>query len=121
MKYRRLSSTGDYVFGGGKEDYLTDREAVAQAIKTKLLLLLGEWWEDTEDGLPLFQEILRQRATPDRVRAVDLLIRERMSRVPHVTDVETYVSEVVEGEYRGRYTVQTDFGTVTGEIMQEVI
>ena len=56
MRYRRLTATGDYVFGQGSLDYLSDADAAAQAVKTKLKLLLGEWWENTGDGLPLFQQ-----------------------------------------------------------------
>ena len=54
MIYRMLDADGDYVFGRSKHAYLEGVEAVAQAIKTRLLLLYAEWWEDREDGLPLF-------------------------------------------------------------------
>ncbi len=65
MRYRRLDSNHDYMFGKGKDDYLVDStgnpNAIAQAIKTRLLLFLGEWWEDQKDGLPLWQKILGTR------------------------------------------------------------
>ena len=57
MKNRRLTDNWDYTFGHGINDYLTGVEAVAQAIKSRLLLLYHEWWEDLEDGLPLFEKI----------------------------------------------------------------
>ena len=75
MRYRRLTATGDYVFGQGGLDYAADADAAAQAVRTKLKLLLGEWWENTGDGLPLFQQILLQRATAEGIQTVDLLIK----------------------------------------------
>ena len=51
MRYRRLSETGDYVFGGGERDYLHDTpETVAQAVVSRLRLLTGEWFMDISAG-----------------------------------------------------------------------
>jgi hypothetical protein len=117
MKYRRLTAEGDYSFGRGRGDYLKDAEAAAQAVRTKLLLLLGEWWEDTEDGLPLFESILGVRMTPRRLAAVEILLRERMLRTPHVTEVTALNPETGERSCKVAYTVGTDFGeSVTGVV-----
>lgn len=43
MKYRKLDNTGDYSFGSGLTDFVENKEAIAQAIKTKILLFYGEW------------------------------------------------------------------------------
>jgi len=71
VKYRRLIN-GDYSFGRNNGDFLTGIDAVSQAIRTRLLLLKGEWWEDTEQGLPLFQSILGQYET----QPIDLLVQD---------------------------------------------
>ncbi len=39
MIYRRIDANGDYTFGQGKFNFVSGTEAVAQAIKTNLLLL----------------------------------------------------------------------------------
>ena len=44
MKYRKLDNNGDYSFGSGFSDFVYDKNAIAQAIKTKILLFYGEWW-----------------------------------------------------------------------------
>ncbi len=54
MIYRKLDENRDYIFGRGKNAYPEGADAVAQAIKSRLLLLYSEWWEDLEDGLPIF-------------------------------------------------------------------
>ena len=79
VKYRRLIN-GDYSFGRNNGDFLTGIDAVSQAIRTRLLLLKGEWWEDTEQGLPLFQSILGQYET----QPIDLLVQDTISNTKDV-------------------------------------
>ena len=58
MKYRKLDENGDYVFGNNSYDYIEKDEAIAQAIKTKLYLFYGEWWEDISLGLQFIETAL---------------------------------------------------------------
>ena len=97
MKHRRLDADWDYCFGHGKQDYLEGREAVAQAIKTRLLLLYGEWWEDQEDGLPLFQKILAGSARESNLEAIDLIFRERIGNTPGVLAILRFDSVRTNG------------------------
>lgn len=120
MNYRRLTPTGDYTFGQNKLDYLADKEAVAQAIQTRLKLLLGEWWEDQADGLPLFEQILLQRNTPGGRQTIDLLIRERIMDTPHVLEILSFTSWTEGRQYKAEISVDTDFGRLTETLIQEV-
>ena len=120
MRYRRLTATGDYVFGQGSLDYLSDADAAAQAVKTKLKLLLGEWWENTGDGLPLFQQILLQRATADGIQTVDLLIKQRIMEVAEVTNVQIIGSTVKDRQYQADVIIETIYGDITDIIRLEV-
>lgn len=116
MKYRRLIN-GDYSFGRGKSDYLSDIDAVAQAIVTRLLLLKGEWWEDLNDGLPLFQEIL---GVSRSMAKVDRLISERIldtENVIDISDIDTdFNAETRKYVYGAK--VDTEFGSmfIEGEL-----
>jgi hypothetical protein len=110
MKYRALDERGDYTFGSRK--FLTKHEAVAQAITTRLRLLYGEWWENTADGLPLFQQILGAYGG-DKARAtVDLLISERIQGTQDVTALLAYESSFDPDTrlYSASCTVKTAFG-----------
>ena len=120
MRYRRLTATGDYVFGQGGLDYAADADAAAQAVRTKLKLLLGEWWEDTGDGLPLFQQILLQRATADGIQTVDLLIKQRIMEVAEVTNVQITKSSVKDRQYQADVIIETIYGEITDTIRLEV-
>lgn len=112
MKHRRLDSNWDYCFGRGVNDYLSDLEAVAQAIKTHLLLLYGEWWEDTKSGLPLFQKIAGVRGTEENLQAIDLIFKERILDTKGVVSVLGFNSSYENRRYSFTATVETLYGTL---------
>ncbi len=37
MRYRKLDANGDYSFGGNSNNFLTDKEAVRQAVTVMLI------------------------------------------------------------------------------------
>jgi hypothetical protein len=107
MKYRQLSSTGDYKFGFGNTCFLNGSEAVAQAIQTKLKLFKGDYWEDLNDGLPFFQSM----AGSSDKSAIDLIIQSRVSEVPNVTGITSFSSSIdANRRYAATMTVSTAFG-----------
>lgn len=113
VSYRKLDENGDYVFGHGLADFYKDAEAVAQAVKTRLLLLYGEWWEDTDGGTPLFQEILRRSMSDRSVQAVDLIIKDRILDVDGVDAITSFKSTVNK---RTRvYEADVELATIYGE------
>lgn len=117
MKYRRLTENGDYTFGSKTNNFLYDNNAVVQAIKTSLLLLKGEWWEDVNRGLPLFESILGQPGTPENIQAIDLVIRDQIANVEGVIDIKNY-----SGTYNSsrEYAISCQVETVYGEAYLEV-
>ncbi len=114
MKYRRLDDDWDYVFGHGKSDYLEGREAVGQAIKSRLLLLYGEWWEDQEDGLPLFERILASSGSDANREAVDIIFARRIGDTTGVIDVSWYDSSFDRSKRAYGFSCRVD--TVYGEL-----
>ena len=112
MKYRRLDDDWDYCFGRGQQNYLTGAEAVAQAIKSRLLLLYHEWWEDLEDGLPLWERILGTSGSDENRQAVDIIIRDRISGTEGVHTVTAFESSFERRNYKFTATVDTIYGTL---------
>lgn len=114
MKNRRLTEEWDYTFGHGINDYLTGREAVAQAIKSRLLLLYREWWEDLEDGLPLFERILASSGREDNIAAVDIIIKDRVANTKDVLAVLSFSSTFDRNsrDYKFSANVDTVYGTL---------
>jgi hypothetical protein len=122
MKYRRLSTTHDMCFGRGNEDYLVDSvenpEAVAQAIKTRMLLFTEEWWLDLKDGLPLWQKILGKRISKSVVDRI-LVNRIRGLKLPNNKKAITNISNVTstfDGETRV-YSFSCIVDTVYGKVV----
>lgn len=111
---------GDYSFGNNQNDFLEGKLAAAQAIKTNLRLLLGEWWEDLEKGLPLFQNILSRAGTPENNQAVDLLIQSTIASTPGVKNISKLASDYdsITRTYTISCTVETIYGEIT---LEEVI
>jgi hypothetical protein len=123
MKYRRLDSTWDMCFGRGNADYLVDSvenpEAVAQAIKTRMLLFTGEWWMNIRDGLPLWQKILGQRVTNKSIIDRILVDRIRGLKLPNnikaITNISN-TSSTLDGDTRA-YSFSCVVDTVYGKVV----
>lgn len=56
MTVRRLDANGDIATSG--QQFITGRAEIAQTIKTRIRLYLGEYFRDITDGTPWFQSIL---------------------------------------------------------------
>lgn len=111
MKYRRLDDNGDYIFGAGSQGFLTNTEACAQAIKTRLGLYEGEWWEDISTGLPLWQKILGSPGS--NKGAIDVILSERISGTTGVSNISDSSSSFARGTRAYKYSayVKTDWST----------
>ncbi len=110
MKYRRLDENGDYTFGKGLGDFIDGSNAVAQAIQTKLKLYEDEWWEDLDDGLPMFQKILGHRTPKAEVANI---IKKRILEVPNILEINT-----VDFSYNGQsrsYSFSCNVITIFGQ------
>jgi hypothetical protein len=111
MKYRKLDENGDYVFGNNSYDYIEKDEAIAQAIKTKLYLFYGEWWEDISLGLPMFQSILGQVSNNNLRQTVILLCAEQINLVEGVTSVDSISVDISARKLGLTIDVTTENGT----------
>lgn len=115
MKYRKLTSTGDYSFGSGGNDYADGNEAVAQAIKTKLLLFYGDWWENLGEGIPMFQSVLGQ-TNPDTIKSsLSMLVEQRIMEVQEVDNVKNI--EIDYDRKNRTISMEVDVTTTSGEIV----
>lgn len=115
MKYRaEAAETGDYQFGVSGV-FLTDTPAaVAQAIKTRLLLIAGEWFPDLDEGVD-YSQIQGHGTEGTR----DLVIRQAILDTPGVTELVSYQSNLTaERKFTVTATVLTQYGDT--QITQEI-
>ena len=103
----KQDATGDLIFGSG-DDFLVDSpEAVAQAIKTRLLLWQGEWFLDLTAGTPWAQQILGFHAESVR----DIALRQVILTTPFVTALVNFASSL---DARRALSVSCQVDTVFG-------
>lgn len=82
-----MPSTHDLAIGSNGDLWLLeDSDRVTQQIKVTLLTLLGEWFLDTDFGVPYLEEIMIKNP---KLAAVTSILRQRILDVPDVTRVPT--------------------------------
>lgn len=112
MRYRKLDQDGDMQFGQQQANFFKDvPEAPAQAIRTRLMLFVGEWFLDVSSGTA-YQGGILGKYTQD---IADSVIRERILGSEGVTDIESYSSSINPETRTLVYsaTVNTIYGQVT--------
>jgi hypothetical protein len=88
MKYRKLTADGDYTTGTGADFWVNVPDAVAQAVNTRLDLLKGEWFLDTADGTPWFQDVLGKYTQ----NQYDAVIKQRIRETEGVSSILSFAS-----------------------------
>jgi hypothetical protein len=106
-----LDASGDPLRGAGLSNFLSDIDAVAQIIATRLRFLMGEWYEDLTDGTPAFQALLGQ---PITMQALAMILSQRILGTKYVTGIQSLqVRYLPAGRNFAFYaSVQTQFGAL---------
>lgn len=113
MRYRIVDADGDYSFGSGQQSLTYGVYAVSQAIRTRLLLLKGEWWENLEAGTALYQEILGKTGSENRIMIADSIIKDRIANTKDVLSIKNFSSSLVNRQYSFSCLVITKYGEIT--------
>lgn len=113
MRYRRLGANNEPAMGQSRQDFVSDVEAVGQAIVTKLRLFKGEWWEDTNIGLPLWQSMLGIIGV--KKEAIDQILQNSILQTPGVRRI-IFMSSIFNRDSRD-YDFSISVSTVFGETL----
>lgn len=114
-RYRKLSPGGDYTFGAGQLDFYRDvPEAPAQAVQTRLLLWLGEFFLNIDEGTLYMQGILGKHSK----QSADTTIQDRIQNTQGVVSLANYQSEV-DPDTRVM-SVSCDLNTIYGPTVLQV-
>lgn len=107
------------MFGQSLRNFYIDVPAApAQAVKTRLLLWLGEWYLDTNEGTPYLQGVLGKHTQT----MADTTIQDRVSSTPGVTSFQNFSSsfDSERRSYSARLTLNTVYGLTEVELMNFV-
>lgn len=81
-----LTATGDIDISAGTLQFVAGLDAMKQAVRSSLMLFLGEWFLNTDEGTAWKQSILVKNPNLPLVKS---LIRARISRVPGILSVDS--------------------------------
>lgn len=76
--------TGDLLLTNGDLTLVAGKEAIAQQILIRFNFFKGEWFLNSEEGTPWYQEILGVKADPARV---DEIFRKLLLTTPGVLSI----------------------------------
>lgn len=115
MRYRKLSPTGDYTFGSGLLNfYINSPDAVAQAVKTSLLLWLNEWYLNLDDGTPYMEGVIGKH----NQETADATLRNRIMKVQGMVSIQDFQS-TIDPDNR-TYTLSATLNTIYGVTQLQV-
>ena len=120
MKYRALDQNGDYTFGSnGSNFYVDSPSAVAQAVKTRLGLIRGEWFLDTTAGTPYSEKILGA----GKIQTYDAAIQRVILGTRGVRRIVSYSSYVDRSTRAAKIEclIDTAYGIITMQGAQKVV
>lgn len=107
---RQIDGTHDWLFGRGQNDYVRNRDAVAQSINTRLNSFLGDCFFDTGAGLDWFNLL----GSKNQV-ALNLAISAVILNTAYVTGIlQLLVSLSASRNFTIEYRVQTAYSAVSG-------
>lgn len=109
MKYRQLDDDGDFRLGRDAPFLIDSVEAVAQAIRTRLRLMTGEWFLDLDAGTDYSGSILGYGSQGVR----DLEVQQRIMGTPGVLELVSYDSQVTADR---QFLVQATVSTIYGQL-----
>ncbi len=121
MRYRKLAANNDYSFGNGQRDFFRDEPAaVGQSVQTRLLLFLGEWYLNVNDGTPYIEGVLGKHS----LAQADVIIQQRAlastdgAGVSTVTDISSYVSSLDPDTraMQAQFSIDTIYGPTQVQI-----
>lgn len=106
MRYRKLDASGDYTLN----TFLANSpDAVGQAIKTRLGLITGEYWLNTNEGTPWRTQVLGKYTS----NSYDAVLKARILKTQGVLSIDAYESAL--NRDRRALTVTATATTIYGK------
>lgn len=108
----KLDTNGDLDITDSELSLTSGAEAVIQDLQIRLSFFLGEWFLDTRQGIPYYQQILGKKPRLNVIRAI---FRKAIMTTTYVNQIEELTLDY-DGATRllvVDFAVATDFGIVS--------
>ena len=110
MIMRPVDSNGDVLPVLSSGDLLRRAEGVAQLVRDRLTLFIGEWWENSSVGFWILERFQYSRITEQNASGLCSEIAGYIRGTPGVLDVEDIRFSVVSRRINFSCTVKTAYG-----------
>lgn len=108
--------TNDLILENGDLKLIDNAERVAQQILISLRFWYGEWFLDTGEGVPYLEYIFVKNPNTAHIRQIITEQIQAVEGVQSVTDLTLHFDRPGRALHAG-YTVQTDYGLLTEEVI----
>jgi len=113
MDFKLDYQTGDIIWKNGPLTKADVTQPFTENVQQRLFIMLrtfmGEWFMDTEHGIPYFQRILG-RKTPKST--VDRIFQEKILAEQGVAEIVSFTSSLVNREYSFVTQIRCESGEV---------
>jgi hypothetical protein len=109
---KALDSNNDIIVENGSFKLVENGEQVAQNVKTRLQLYLGEWFLDITEGTPWFQQIFIR---PTNLTNIESILKTRITNTPEVLRLNSFSMDYEGGSSRNlsvSFSAETIYGTL---------
>jgi len=110
-----LNSSNDLTLTSGSISRTDEGDQVVQHVRTRLLFYEGEWFLDTDAGIPYIQEVFIK---PANIALTEGLIKAEITQTPGVEKLISFVSDF----NKTTRTLTVDFEALTefGEVSSQI-
>ena len=103
MIFRNLDSDGDWSFGKGRNDYVSQNQAIGLNIKTRILSWVNDCFFDLNAGI----DWLNRLGSKNQRALLELDLRRIILQSDGVTGILTFDSQLIGRNFTANYSVQT--------------
>jgi len=112
MIIRNLDQNGDWVFGQGNGNYLTQNNAIGLNIKTRLLSWVGDCFFDLGAGI----DWLNRLSKKNQRQLLENDIRRVILQSYGVVGIVNFGTDLTGRKFSANYSVNTIYSSVTDSI-----
>lgn len=114
MAFRNLDENHDWVYGSGKNSYVTENQEIALNLETRLLSFLGNCFFATNEGVDWFNLL-----DYNKQQQLEIAVQGIVIQTPGVTGINS--TDIILGANRQikiAYDIQTVYSnSYTGEVV----